>query len=129
MTLTHCIADNCGIAFDTDIPEQRNNLRSFWYRYCPKHRAQGNAGSEVIVNNPAPAPHPKYIDTTWELRSYDVWGNARDGYEVNNTFRAGEVTIRCKVQVNNAGTPQEFMSAYPSDSQIRKALGLSLIHI
>ena len=66
----------------------------------------------------------RYVDTTWELRTYDVWGNARDGYEVNNTFRAGEVTIRCKVQVDNAGTPQEFLSAYPSDSQIRKALGL-----
>ena len=66
----------------------------------------------------------KYVDTTWETRSYDVWGNARDGYEVNNSFRTGEVTIRCKVEVNNAGTAQEFLSAYPSDSQIRKALGL-----
>jgi hypothetical protein len=55
----------------------------------------------------------RYVDTTWELRT-----------EVNNTFRAGEVTIRCKVEVNNAGTPQEFLSAYPSDSQIRRALNL-----
>ncbi len=69
-------------------------------------------------------PAPKYVDTTWELRTYDVWGNAKDGYEVNDTYRAGEVTIRCKVEVNNAGTPQEFLSAYPSDSQIRRALSL-----
>lgn len=68
--------------------------------------------------------HPKSIETTWEVRDYDVWGNAKEGYEVNNTFRRGEVTIRCKVEVNNAGTPQEFISAYPSDSQLRKALGL-----
>ena len=68
--------------------------------------------------------HPRYIDTTWELLSYDVWGNSRDGYEVNDSYRAGEVTIRCKVEVNNAGTPQEFISAYPSDTQIRRALGL-----
>lgn len=67
---------------------------------------------------------PKYIETTWELRTYDVWGNATDGYEVNDTFKAGEVTIRCKVEVCNAGTPQEFLSASPSDSQIRRALGL-----
>lgn len=66
----------------------------------------------------------KHIDTTWELRTYDVWGNATDGYEVNDSFRSGEVTIRCKVEVNNAGTPQEFLSASPSDSQIRRALSL-----
>src|SRR5271166_1318439 len=66
----------------------------------------------------------KYIDTTWELRTYDVWGNAKDGYEVNDTRRAGETTIRCKVEVNNAGTPQEFLSAFPSDSQLRRALSL-----
>ena len=66
----------------------------------------------------------KFVNTTWELRTYDVWGNSRDGYEVNDTYRAGTVTIRCRVTVNNAGTPQEFMSASPSDSQIRKALSL-----
>lgn len=66
----------------------------------------------------------KYVETTWELRTYDVWGNAKDGYEVNNTFRSGSVTLRTKVEINNADTPQEFRSAYPSDSQIRMALGL-----
>ena len=68
--------------------------------------------------------HPKFVETTWELRSYDVWGNARDGYEVNDSFRDGEVTIRLKVEVNNAGMPGEFLSATPSDSQIRRAMGL-----
>lgn len=67
---------------------------------------------------------PKYIDTTWEVRSYDVWGNAKDGYEVNDSYRIGEVTLRLKVEVNNAGTALEFLSAYPSDSQIREALSL-----
>lgn len=66
----------------------------------------------------------QYINTTWEVRSYDVWGNARDGYEVNDSYNCGEVEIRCRVEINNAGKPQEFLSATPSDSQIRKALGL-----
>lgn len=69
--------------------------------------------------------HPKYVTTTWELRSYDVWGNSQDGYEVNDSFRDGEVTLRLKVEVNNPGTPQEFISASPSDSQIRRAMGLN----
>ncbi len=67
---------------------------------------------------------PAFVETTWELRTYDVWGDAQNGYEVNNTFRAGEVTIRCAVERNNPDTPQEFLSAYPSDSQIRRALSL-----
>ena len=56
---------------------------------------------------------PAFVETTWEY-----------GYEVNTTFRAGEVTIRCAVERNNPDTPQEFLSAYPSDSQIRRALDL-----
>jgi len=67
---------------------------------------------------------PAFVETTWELRTYDVWGNAKDGFEVNDTRRAGEVSIRCRVKVNNAGTPQEFLSAFPSDSQIRRAFSL-----
>jgi len=81
------------------------------------------------ICNECRTKRPRYVDTTWEIRSYDVWGNAKDGYEVNNSWRIGEVTIRCKVEVNNAGTPQEFLSAYPSNSQIRKALGLGRFKI
>jgi hypothetical protein len=29
----------------------------------------------------------------YEVRSLDVWGNARDGFEVNNSFRAGHVEV------------------------------------
>jgi hypothetical protein len=66
----------------------------------------------------------RYVETTWEMRTYDVWGNARDGFKVNDSFRVGEVTLRLKIKTNNRGTASEFESAYPSDSQIRNALGL-----
>lgn len=66
----------------------------------------------------------KFINTTWEIAHYDVWGNARDGYDVNDVYRAGEVHIRLRVETYNAGTPQEFLSASPTDSQIRRALSL-----
>ena len=69
------------------------------------------------------------INTTWELRSYDVWGNAKDGYDVNDSFPQGSVDIRLDVQFNNAGTEHEFISASPSDSQIRRAMGLGRYRI
>ena len=72
---------------------------------------------------------PTFVETAWELRTYDVWGNAKDGYVVNDTRRVGEVTIRCTVERNNADTPQEFLSAYPSDSQIRRALNLRRVRL
>lgn len=75
------------------------------------------------------ATHPQYIDTTWQLSSYDVWGNAQDGYEVNDVYRHGEVSLRIKVTVNNAGTDNEFLSAYPTKSQIRRIGGLGRFHI
>ncbi len=69
----------------------------------------------------------KTIITLWEVRTYDVWGNANDGYEVNDSFvvnRAYE--ILCDVELNNAGTEMEFESAFPSDEQIKIALGINI---
>lgn len=66
----------------------------------------------------------KTIDSTWELWSYDVWGNKKDGYEVNQKFRfEDDYPIRLKVKVCNVSTPRQFESASPTDYQIRKAFG------
>lgn len=61
------------------------------------------------------------IKTQWELRTYDVWGNEKDGYEVNNLFHAGTVTLRIPQARYNVGTPYEFLAAFPSDRQIKRA--------
>jgi len=72
----------------------------------------------------------KTIETTWELWSYDVWGNGKDGFEVNDrSCFDREYPMILKVTVNNPGTAQEFLSAYPSDKQIRQALGLSRLRL
>jgi hypothetical protein len=63
--------------------------------------------------------------TTWELWSYDVWGNATDGYDVNDRScfdRSYEMSL--KRETFNAGKPGEFIGAYPSDYQIKKAFGI-----
>jgi hypothetical protein len=65
------------------------------------------------------------IKTTWNLRTYDVWGNAKDGYDINNTFSAGSVELRIPQTKYNVGTPQEFISAYPTDRQIKRTFGVS----
>ena len=67
----------------------------------------------------------EYVLTVWESTTYDVWGNARDGYEVNDVYRRRTpIEIQCKVETYNAGMPGEFQGAHPSDSQIRHALCL-----
>lgn len=66
------------------------------------------------------------IDTIWDLRTYDVWGNAKEGYEVNDSsIHSEDVHILLEVKTYNAGLPGEFKSAYPTDSQIRKAFGFT----
>ncbi len=65
----------------------------------------------------------KTIETVWEIATYDVWGNADDGFEVNDVYRCGTTEIACKIEVNNRGTPQEFKSAHPSNYQIKKVFG------
>lgn len=64
------------------------------------------------------------IKTSWSLRTYDVWGNATDGYEVNDTYPAGEIELRIPQTRSNVGTEQEFVSASPTDQQIRDAFGI-----
>lgn len=81
---------------------------------------KGLAGQTFIRH----AFKPEMIVTTWAIRTYDVWGNRRDGYEVNNVFSAGrtEITIPCSRY--NVGTASEFVSASPTDKQIREIFGL-----
>jgi hypothetical protein len=65
------------------------------------------------------------IDSVWEVWTYDVWGNARDGYDVNDRYcHARAYPLTLEVEHNNAGTPQAFDSASPSDKQIREVFGL-----
>jgi hypothetical protein len=69
------------------------------------------------------------VKTTWAVRTYDVWGNARDGFDVNDSYSQGEVEIVCRVHLYNIGTPQEFKSATPSDKQIREVFGIGRTRI
>ena len=47
---------------------------------------------------------------TYQLWTYDVWGNAKDGFEVNDRYKHGVVSIKCHAKKFNVGTPQEFTS-------------------
>lgn len=64
------------------------------------------------------------LHTTWELWSYDVWGNADDGYQVNDRCcfeRSYELDL--PITVYNAGTPHEFRSASVTNAQLREIWG------
>ena len=36
---------------------------------------------------------PAFVETTWELRTYDVWGNVKDGFEVARIRVFGELRV------------------------------------
>jgi hypothetical protein len=59
----------------------------------------------------------------FEVRTYDVWGNARDGFEVNAAYRHGIIEVRGRVVRHNAGTPHEFETIEVTDRQLNRALG------
>jgi len=69
------------------------------------------------------------IDTTWKVLTHDVWGNVKDGYEVNDNYGHGEVPLRLVVETYNPGTPHAFDSAYPTDAQIRAIFGFPRVQI
>lgn len=63
----------------------------------------------------------------FRLWTYDVWGNAKDGFDVNDRYSHGYVTIRCQRKVYNAGTPNEFETFEPTDRQLSRAAGFSRV--
>lgn len=72
----------------------------------------------------------KQIRTEWQYATYDVWGNASDGYEVNDVYRRSEpVVLMLDVVTYNPNTPQAFDAATPTDRQIRRVLGLGKVQI
>jgi hypothetical protein len=72
---------------------------------------------------------PRYLHTVWRLRTYDVWGNVKDGFEVNDTYSSGKVALKLRVESANIGTLREFKHAFPTDAQLRAALGLGRTQI
>lgn len=79
------------------------------------------------------------VQAVCEYRTFDVWGNARDGYEANDTFSHGEISVRATVAIHNMpllpndgdtgfnldGTDKRvFVSFYLDDKDIKKALGI-----
>jgi hypothetical protein len=72
-------------------------------------------------------PHARYVSTTWEIWTYDVWVNAEDGYEVNDRYsRSRAHVLKLKIEGNNrAGTPEYFESATPSDYALQQIFGFS----
>lgn len=71
------------------------------------------------------AERKPYIVTEWEMATYDVWGNAKDGYEVNNVFRSSSpCELLLEVTTYNQGKEGEFIAASPTDRQLRKLFGV-----
>lgn len=66
------------------------------------------------------------ITTVWELRTYDVWGNPEDGFEVNQTYGRGTVELEATLETHNKGTEHEFKSAALSLEDICEALDWNL---
>lgn len=64
------------------------------------------------------------IATIWSTRTYDVWGNAKEGYDVNDVFSGYEVQLDLEIKTYNVGTPQEFQAAYPTHKQLRMVFGV-----
>ena len=65
------------------------------------------------------------IETTWECWTYDVWGNATDGYDVNDrSCFARAAVLDLAIQTHNIGIDREFHSAAPSGGQIRALFGI-----
>lgn len=67
----------------------------------------------------------------WDVQTLDVWGNAEDGWEINNWYRAGEVRIPTKEFVYNVKAyANEYAKGYRETGQGRPLLRtISVDHV
>lgn len=65
----------------------------------------------------------KYIRVRYQVLSLDVWGNAKDGFEINAVYRTNEV-VECTAVLAryNEGRPGEFYQYEPLDKYVVRAL-------
>ncbi len=67
---------------------------------------------------------PRYKYRKYSLHTYDVWGNSRKGFQVNDTYTSGTfIYIRCKRVVHNQDTLHEFESYPAMNLQLSRAVG------
>ena len=92
----------------------------------------------AIVNN---VRTDRKVIAVCEWATYDVWGNARDGFEVNDVYRQGEIEIPGEVTISavsrlpgakddwrafpnsNSFHCEMMVSFHLTDAEIRKAIG------
>jgi hypothetical protein len=67
----------------------------------------------------------KRLQSIWELRFYEVWGNDQDGFWVNDiSYIVRECALLIPVEKFNSGTDKEFLAAYPTNKQIKDIFGV-----
>jgi hypothetical protein len=60
----------------------------------------------------------------WDIYSYDVWGNSRDGYEVNDTFKSGY-----EIELPEDYSDVQLLKAMKDSGFIKKTVKLSQLSI
>lgn len=69
----------------------------------------------------------------YEVWTYDVWGDAKYGYEVNDNYHQGDIVLHCPIKWANTkgitdsptNEPSEFpICDGPSDDQLREIFSL-----
>ena len=112
MTKT-CIRDGCGRRFDATIQETRDasELRSFWMRYCPDHRANPDGPQTPIVNVP---PSKKIVIEM----SIDDAGNPLTGTLAYVLYRVTESLSKYGYHTNGThGQRQVGDSSFVTDTR------------
>lgn len=69
-------------------------------------------------------PGPRQEVECWRMYTYDVWGNARDGFEVNNVFRTNHV-----VEIPETASLREILNILKEAGLVRRDVRPSQIRI
>lgn len=90
---------------------------------CQQCKDSKTCGAPLVSAETEQGVCPLFSWPTYTLWSYDVWGNAEDGYEVNDrSAYCRDLEIETTHNVYNKGTDAEFSDDLPSDRQILDAL-------
>ena len=69
-------------------------------------------------------PRPLRPERVYRVFSHDVWGNAKDGYEINHSYPTGETVILSKGM-----SDKEIVKALKEVGVLRRDLRMNMIQL
>jgi hypothetical protein len=98
-------------------------LKAAWREYHARYGRTGTTQQRrYAMRKTAEGMNPLDQSNEWRLYTYDVWGNARDGFDVNDVFKTSTI-----LEFSDNASDADIVKALKKAGYLRKGIRTSSI--